>query len=48
MDEELTKEQKDFLDLCKEIGYGKIQEVIVQNGQPVYASTVKQDYKFGT
>ena len=44
---ELSKAQADFLALCGEIGYGKIQEVIVQKGEPVYASTVKQDYKFG-
>lgn len=47
IDKELSKAQRDFLDLCQKIGFGKINEVIVQNGEPVYASTVKQDYKFG-
>lgn len=46
INKELTKAQQDFLDFCKELGYGKA-EVLIRDGQPVYASYIKQDHKFG-
>jgi len=44
---ELTKGWVEFIDLCEEMGYGKIQEVIIRDGEPVYASIAKHDIKFG-
>ena len=43
---QLTKAQQEFLDFCEKLGYGKI-EIVIKDGQPVYATQVKQDTKFG-
>ena len=47
MAEELTKAQKNFLDYCKQFGWGKL-EVTIKNGEPVMVSPIKQDIKLDT
>ena len=43
---ELTKAESEFREFCHKLGYGKI-EVIIKDGEPVYATQIKQDTKFG-
>lgn len=44
---EVSETQKKFLDFCVELKYGIIKDVVVQNGQPVFATTVEKNIKFG-
>lgn len=41
---EITDAQKDLLQLCKDVGWGKI-EVIVQNGEPDHSRVLEWTHK---
>ena len=41
---ELTKAQADFLEFCKEYGYGKLI-VTVKKGDPVFSRELEHDHK---
>ena len=41
---ELSVAQLNFLDFCKEFGWGKL-EVTVKNGEPVMSREIEHDHK---
>lgn len=45
-DLELSEEDIQFLQFCQEVGWGKLTSVLVQDGHPVRADTVRYDVRF--
>lgn len=47
IDRKVTKAQAEFLDCCEELGYGKMEMVIIRGGEPVFCDIPKESRKFG-
>jgi len=41
---ELTEAQLDFLEVCQQLGWGKI-ELTVQNGEPAYSRVIEHTHQ---
>lgn len=38
--------EKSFIEYCREIGFGKLTEIIIKNGEPVAAEKSMQSIRF--